>query len=55
MESVAPIKEGSFHVKFPEPDPEDAEIARTIESEFHKFENKNGLAKSLNGLRVNGV
>ncbi|XP_024018762.1 phosphatidylinositol/phosphatidylcholine transfer protein SFH1 [Morus notabilis] len=46
MESIAPIKEGSFHVKFPEPDPKDAKIARTIETEFHKFENQNGRRKS---------
>lgn len=54
MESIAPIKEGSFHVKFPEPDPKDAKIARTIETEFHKFENQNGRANSINGVRVNG-
>lgn len=55
MESIAPIKEGSFHVKFPEPDPKDAKIARTIETEFHKFENQNGRANSINGVRVNGA
>lgn len=55
MESVSPIKQGSFHVRFPEPDPEDANIAETIESELQKFENHNGLAKSINGLRVNGA
>lgn len=54
LETVAPIKEGSFHVKLPEPDPEDAEIARTIETEFHKFGTQNGLVKSVNNLRVNG-
>lgn len=54
MECVAPIKQGSFHVNFPEPNPEDAEIAKTIETEFHKFGNHNGIPKSLNGLRVNG-
>ncbi|PON86301.1 CRAL-TRIO lipid binding domain containing protein [Trema orientale] len=54
LETTAPIKEGSFHVKFPEPDPEDAEIARTIETEFQKFGNRNGLTKPMNDLRVNG-
>ncbi|KAF3453291.1 hypothetical protein FNV43_RR03731 [Rhamnella rubrinervis] len=54
-EPVSPIKQGSFHVRFPEPDPEEANIAKTIESEFQKFENQNGLAKSLNDLRVNGA
>lgn len=55
MESVSPIKQGSFHVRFPEPDPEEANIAKAIESEFQKFENQNGLAKSLNDIRVNGA
>ncbi|CAN6693349.1 unnamed protein product [Malus baccata var. baccata] len=56
-ESIAPIKQGSFHVNFPEAAPEGAEIARKIESEFHKFgnQNQNGLTKSLSGLRVHGA
>lgn len=56
-ESIAPLKQGSFHVNFPETDPERADIAKTIESEFQKFgnQNQNGLAKSLSGLRVNGA
>ncbi|KAM1166861.1 hypothetical protein TB2_028469 [Malus domestica] len=56
-ESIAPLKQGSFHVNFPETDPERAELAKTIESEFQKFgnQNQNGLAKSLSGLRVNGA
>ncbi|XP_062078922.1 SEC14 cytosolic factor-like isoform X1 [Humulus lupulus] len=54
LETAQLTKEGSFHVKFPEPNPDDAEIARTIESEFQKFGNKNGLSKSMSNLRVNG-
>ncbi|XP_004295191.1 PREDICTED: SEC14 cytosolic factor-like [Fragaria vesca subsp. vesca] len=54
MECVAPIKQGSFHVNFPDPNPDDAEIAKTIEAEFHKYGNHNGLTKSLSGLRLNG-
>nr|BBC44100.1 predicted phosphatidylinositol/phosphatidylcholine transfer protein SFH1-like [Malus domestica] len=56
-ESIAPIRQGSFHVNFPEAAPEGAEIARKIESEFHKFgnQNQNGLTKSLSGLRVHGA
>ncbi|KAM2244422.1 hypothetical protein ACFXTI_005492 [Malus domestica] len=56
-EPIAPIKQGSFHVNFPEAAPEGAEIARKIESEFHKFgnQNQNGLTKSLSGLRVHGA
>ncbi|KAJ1428636.1 CRAL/TRIO, N-terminal domain [Sesbania bispinosa] len=37
-----PIKQGSFHVDFPEPPAEEVEIAKTIESELHKFENSHG-------------
>ncbi|XP_027331248.1 phosphatidylinositol/phosphatidylcholine transfer protein SFH9-like [Abrus precatorius] len=40
-EAVEPIKQGSFHVDFPEPPDEEVEIAKTIESELHKFENGN--------------
>ncbi|KAJ7960957.1 Phosphatidylinositol/phosphatidylcholine transfer protein [Quillaja saponaria] len=54
MESILPIKQGSFQVNFPEPDPDDANIARTIEIEFQKFDNQNGLANSPTGVIVNG-
>lgn len=53
-ESVSPIKQGSFHVDFPLPNPEDAKIARTIEVEFHRLGEQNGLIKPLNGLKVDG-
>lgn len=46
----APLKQGSFHVAFPEPDPDDAKIAKTIESEFHRLEDQkdqNGIVRSL--------
>ncbi|XP_027336562.1 SEC14 cytosolic factor-like [Abrus precatorius] len=55
MESISPpIRQGSFYVDIPEPDPDDTKIAKTIESEFHKLENQNGFTNSLNGLTVNG-
>ena len=55
VESISPIRHGSFYVDIPEPDPDDAKIAKTIETEFHKLENqKNGFTNSLNGLTVNG-
>ncbi|XP_077237633.1 SEC14 cytosolic factor-like isoform X2 [Tasmannia lanceolata] len=54
LEAVAPIKQGSFHVDFPEPDCGGSKIVQTIESEFHKFEDRNGLSHSLNGLEING-
>lgn len=53
-EPIVPVKQGSFHVDFPEPDPRDVEIAKTIETEFHKLENHNTLSYSMNGLQVNG-
>ncbi|KAA3467348.1 SEC14 cytosolic factor-like [Gossypium australe] len=54
-ETNSPIKQGSVHVEFPEPDPDDTTIALTIESELHRLADQNGLCKSLNGLKVNGV
>ncbi|KAL2332848.1 hypothetical protein Fmac_014061 [Flemingia macrophylla] len=54
MESISPIRQGSFYVDIPEPDPDDAKIAKTIETELHKLENQNGFNNSLNGVAVNG-
>ncbi|RZB99995.1 hypothetical protein D0Y65_022400 [Glycine soja] len=55
VESISPIRHGSFYVEIQESDPDDAKIAKTIETEFHKLENqKNGFSNSLNGLTVNG-
>ncbi|XVF33856.1 hypothetical protein REPUB_Repub18cG0007900 [Reevesia pubescens] len=48
------IKQGSVHVHFPEPDPEDTRIVKTIESEFHRLADQNGICNSLNGNSVNG-
>lgn len=48
--TIKPLKQGSFHVAFPEPDPDDTKIAQTIESEFHRLEDQkdqNGLGRSL--------
>jgi len=46
MRMEAPIRQGSVHVNFPEPDPEDAKIAETIESEFQRLGDQNGLSNS---------
>ncbi|KAH7861449.1 hypothetical protein Vadar_026295 [Vaccinium darrowii] len=46
MRMTAPIRQGSVHVNFPEPDPEDAKIAETIESEFQRLGDQNGLSNS---------
>ncbi|KAJ9182506.1 hypothetical protein P3X46_006493 [Hevea brasiliensis] len=54
LESISPIKQGSVHVDIPEPDPEDAKIAKRIESELQKLGGLSGLSSSLNGLKVNG-
>ena len=54
LDSISPIKQGSVHVDCPDTDPEDAKIAKTIESEFHRLGNLNGLSNSLNGLKVDG-
>lgn len=48
-----PIKQGSFHVDLPEEAVERTEIAKTIESELHKFENGDGLSRSVSGLKIN--
>ncbi|CAN0875154.1 Phosphatidylinositol/phosphatidylcholine transfer protein SFH2 [Linum grandiflorum] len=54
-ESASPLKQGSVHVDFPEPDPNDAKIIKRIESEFHKLGDINGLNKSFSRVRVNGM
>ncbi|KVI02364.1 CRAL-TRIO domain-containing protein [Cynara cardunculus var. scolymus] len=50
----APVKQGSFHVGFPEPDLTNYKIARTIETEFHKLENQNGFTDEQDDLKSNG-
>lgn len=51
---AAPVRHGSFHVDFPEPDPTDVKIAQTIECEFQRLGNQNGVSHSLCELKVNG-
>ncbi|KAG5550967.1 hypothetical protein RHGRI_009403 [Rhododendron griersonianum] len=50
----APIRQSSVHVDFPEPDPEDDNIAETIESSCKTMENRIGLSNSLRELKING-
>ncbi|KAJ4758035.1 Sec14p-like phosphatidylinositol transfer family protein [Rhynchospora pubera] len=52
---VAPIKQGSFHVAVPEPNPEGSKvkIVKTIEAEVHKIADQNGLEDSVKGLELN--
>ncbi|XP_071730277.1 SEC14 cytosolic factor-like [Rutidosis leptorrhynchoides] len=50
----APIKQGSFHVGFPEPDQRDRKIAQTIKKEFHKIEEQNGFSDAQDDIKTNG-
>ncbi|MCL7024680.1 hypothetical protein MKW94_020434, partial [Papaver nudicaule] len=52
LKPIAPLKQGSFHVSFPQTDVEGTKIAETIESEFHKFGGMNGVSNSINGLKI---
>ncbi|OIW09505.1 hypothetical protein TanjilG_11627 [Lupinus angustifolius] len=55
METSSPImRQGSFYVHVPEPNPDDAKIAKTIETEFNKMDNQNGFSNSVNGVAING-
>ncbi|RWW46188.1 hypothetical protein BHE74_00047901 [Ensete ventricosum] len=52
-ELVAPLKQGSFHVDVPEPDPKGVKIIKTtIESQLHKTGDRNVLSRSLSGLKI---
>lgn len=51
---VGPIKQGSFHVDFPEPGPADAKIAETIQSEFQRLGDQKKLSNGLGKLEING-
>ncbi|PWA76977.1 sec14p-like phosphatidylinositol transfer family protein [Artemisia annua] len=50
----APIKQGSFHVGFPEPNLTGRKIVQTIETEFHKLENQKGFTDQKNDAKTNG-
>ncbi|KAL8142152.1 hypothetical protein V2J09_015184 [Rumex salicifolius] len=56
LDSVTHPNEGSVHVAFPDTNPEDAKIAETIETEFHKLEDKNmpprSVSESFAGLDI---
>ncbi|KAG9448572.1 hypothetical protein H6P81_008537 [Aristolochia fimbriata] len=52
LQLAVPIKQGSFHVDFPETDPEGKKIAQTIECEFHKLGDRNGLSRTFSGLNI---
>ncbi|KAK6133032.1 hypothetical protein DH2020_033242 [Rehmannia glutinosa] len=50
VRSHAPVRHGSFHVDFPEPDPD----VKIIECELQRLGNQNGLSRALHELKVNG-
>ncbi|CAM8992416.1 unnamed protein product [Rhodiola kirilowii] len=52
LESGPIIKQGSFHVNFPEPDTDGTKIAKTIETEFHKYGDCNGRSNSFKDIRI---
>ncbi|KAG8386008.1 hypothetical protein BUALT_Bualt03G0104400 [Buddleja alternifolia] len=54
VQPAAPVRHGSFHVDFPEPDSEDVKIAQTIESAFQRLGNRNGLCHKVHELKING-
>lgn len=47
LEQVAPIKQGSFHVDYPEHDPEEKIIAQSIEAELQKLGNTDRIRRLL--------
>ncbi|XP_074567721.1 phosphatidylinositol/phosphatidylcholine transfer protein SFH9-like [Curcuma longa] len=49
------IKQGSLHVDVPESNPEGTEIMKTIQSEFQKMGNQNGITHSLSGLQIDNL
>lgn len=52
-EPIQPVKQGSFHVRVPDPPLEGTEIAKNIESELHKLEHSNSsLSDSVNGMKI---
>ncbi|KAI7758347.1 hypothetical protein M8C21_013708 [Ambrosia artemisiifolia] len=50
----APLKQASFHVGFPEPNPTGCKIVQTIETEFHKLENQHQFTDEKNEVKTNG-
>ncbi|KAK6154482.1 hypothetical protein DH2020_008730 [Rehmannia glutinosa] len=50
VRSHAPVRHGSFHMDFPEPDPD----VKIIECELQRLGNQNGLSRALHELKVNG-
>ncbi|GJS91796.1 sec14p-like phosphatidylinositol transfer family protein [Tanacetum coccineum] len=49
-----PIKQGSFHVGFPEPNLTERKNVQTIETEFHKLEIQNGFTDKKTDVKTNG-
>lgn len=54
LELVAPVKDGSVQVDYPEPDLQDVKVAQTIECEFQRLGHQNGVRQSLHELEISG-
>ncbi|KZV45692.1 hypothetical protein F511_00344 [Dorcoceras hygrometricum] len=54
VEVVPPVRQVSFHVDIPEPDPVDIKIAQTIKSEFQRLGKQSGIACPLQELKITG-
>ncbi|KAG9144128.1 hypothetical protein Leryth_013772 [Lithospermum erythrorhizon] len=55
LETDALIKQGSFHVKLPEPDPKDAKIAETIECTLQRLGgSQNDLTNKFHNITIDG-
>lgn len=52
-EPRGPLKQGSVHVDFPETDTEGTELVKTMASELQKLGNQDGLAESMEDLKIN--
>ncbi|KAL6954514.1 hypothetical protein U1Q18_008727 [Sarracenia purpurea var. burkii] len=51
-EPASPIRQGSVHVDLPELALEERDIAKSLESELQKFDNRDGLCGSLDDLKI---
>jgi hypothetical protein len=49
------LKQGSFHVDVPQQDLEESKIVKKIESELPKIGDRNGLAHSISGLKIDSA
>ncbi|KVH96673.1 CRAL-TRIO domain-containing protein [Cynara cardunculus var. scolymus] len=51
-EPTKPLKQGSVHVEVPLADPKKAELCRTLESEWKKFQSQDGLTSRVHDIKI---